>query len=403
MTLVQSPVAYQCRCRVALAQVHLSLDGGPRQVGTEQRQLVHGTSQSFAKIDVTRRVGFLADYHVVHQRLLLVAAGTECRQRTQIHVVRQCDIRPDILLQWQFGVIDLDNVGRVHDACRQIAVGIDIDAEGIGTVTVPQQCSCRAAALHPCAQRERCAAQCQLTLRCGGRRRCSVQSQCHVVGHRVGVQHALYDEVVALVQALRPDVLVEGHADVVALVQHAVRRLRQLDGLRQCDVLHDGNRLAFAKHPLARDGAVGDGTELVCGIRIEDAAVHVDERVYALVGQRTLGIARWRALHPVVYGGPLRGTRLALLQAHTVQYRAVRVIVRGRQHQRRVGRCIHQRPRGLQRHRLWLRLEVGRQPDVVAQFRFSDRVERKVQTVNVYHVLAGRCHLQLHVVGITGA
>ena len=140
----------------------------------------------------------------------------------------------------------------------------------------------------------------------------------------------MYDEVVDLVQTLRIDVLIERHTDVVAFVQHAVGWLRQLDGFRQRHILNHRNRLAFAKHLLARHGAVGDGTELIGGIRIEDAAMHVDERVDAFTGQRTLGVARWCTLHPAVNGGPLGGTRLALLQTHSVQYAAVRVIAGGR-------------------------------------------------------------------------
>ena len=101
-------------------------------------------------------------------------------------------------------------------------------------------------------------------------------------------------------------------------------------------------------------------------------------------------------------GGPLRSAGFALLHAHSVQYAAVDVVAGGRQYQRRVGRCVDQILRCLQRNGLCLGLEVSRQPDVIAQFFLVHRVERQLQAVDADDVAAGRLNLHCEVDGFAG-
>ena len=216
------------------------------------------------------------------------------------------------------------------------------------------------------------------------------------MGHRVGIEHTLDYEVVNLGKTLRVNVLVELHAYLVAFAQHAVRRLRQMDRRGEGNVLDDLDSLALAKHRLCSDGAVGNGAELIFSIRIDNCIAHVDERVDAVLNQRTLSRACRCALYPAVYGGPVGSPHLALLHADGIQDAAVAVIARSGKHQSTVGSSIDKRLGGSKGDRFCLRLEVSRQPDVVAHANLSRRIEHDVETVDVDDVVRGRFNLERH-------
>ena len=169
-----------------------------------------------------------------------------------------------------------------------------------------------------------------------------------------------------------------------------------MDRRGEGNVLDDLNNSALAKHRLCSDGAVGNSTEFVFCIRISDRITHIDERVDAVLNQRTLCRACRCALYPAVYGDPVGSPHLALLHADGIQDAAVAVIARSGKHQSTVGSSIDKRLGGSKGDRFCLRLEVSRQPDVVAHANLSRRIEHDVETVDVDDVVRGRLNLERH-------
>ena len=202
------------------------------------------------------------------------------------------------------------------------------------------------------------------------------------MGHRVGVQHTLDDEVCILGQALI-DLLVELHLDFVAYAEYAVTRFRGTHELGQCDVFDDGEHLARAQHLFSVDSTIGDGPEFVAAIWPDVAVVHIDNGI-DLCHQRALGAARRRAFHPTMDGCPGASVP-ALLQSYGVQHLAVRLVSLGSHRQCRVAKRADQFRADRKIHFLGLGLVVGRQDDVVAERPLCVGIEADMQTVDVDH------------------
>ena len=99
VTLVETPVAYEGRRGVALAEIHLGLDGGPGESGAVERQLMHGTFQALTYIYITFGRNLLSDLLVNDEVLLVFAICSIGRDRLGLIVIDESQIGPGVLRQ----------------------------------------------------------------------------------------------------------------------------------------------------------------------------------------------------------------------------------------------------------------------------------------------------------------
>ena len=203
-----------------------------------------GTLEVLSQRDAAR-AGIVGYSHVGKQVLGVVGRYGACVQMAValIIVVGEGQECPGVLL---------DGVGRdiviATYGGHELVVSVDAQFELLVAVAVGEDVT-GFGHTYPHISREALLGQVEAGL-CVGSALGALCRQSHVVLQLVAVEHTTDDDVV-LRQHLLLDVLVEGHADFVTAVQHAVARAGSAEELRTLQVFHQRQHVALSGHRFA--------------------------------------------------------------------------------------------------------------------------------------------------------
>ena len=207
------------------------------------------------------------------------------------------------------------------------------------------------------------------------------------MGYLLAVQGGGNHEVGRLGEHALSDVLVEGHADLVARVQHAVARVGVAEELRLLHVLHDGDGLTLLRNLLV---AVGRGrlcAELIGAVDVVlHRELHVDD---AAGGQRLVVGGSPLGVNVILLSGNRRPCGVAkslVLYADILQVLELGVVVAHLQVQHVAHDGVQHALVGRQGDVRAARYEVGSQVDCRLQVALAGALQRQADVLVVVDV-----------------